>query len=406
MEDILKVIEEDGFFKNLEASNTETDATEAVQKAFEGKSIKETLTVEIDNTGKKFIVRKSGSGSTEVKTDIKDLQKYLNGDADSKINIEPDIGKALNAFIDVDFNSPDFKKLDTEYRAQFRESTGVSDITTLQNTLKQDALLTKIFASDPQTINEFNDMLSENKDPNAIKIKKLVDDLQKSCKENPKEEVGRWKKIKDAATIAALAAGGIAFYTAIKDHQNEMNGCWLVNIKSGQKCKVQPLTCDSGARNAVSDAPCLICGNWSQSSCFNTCNGTQCNKTIDGICTPPPGNCCNTTPSTTPPTSPTKIDCLHNDPSTIQGNCDSDGMCSNLCNSSSYNNIQSGYSLVCSNVSWWGAAIDLIGDIPGDITSMLQKILKWGLMIGGIIILAIFLVFIAKFFLGKLTEKK
>lgn len=401
-EDILKVIEEDGFFKNLEAAATETEATNAVKEAFKKypDKIADKLTVEIDSNGKKTIVRDKGGGST-VRTDVKDLQKYINGDVNSKINIEPDIKNALNALTDVDFNSADIKNLDNQYRAQFRQNPGVSDVNTLQNTLKQNDLLKKIFSRDPKNINEFNNMLSESKDPNAIKLKKLVDDFQKSCKEKPDEEVGRWQKIKDKGKIAALAVAGIGFYTAIKDHQDQMNGCWLVNIKSGEKCKVQPLTCDDGARNAVSNSACAICTNWSsQSICFNLCNGTQCDKNKDIICTTP-SNCCNTTPPTTPPTP---IDCLPTEPDTSK--CDSDGMCSNLCNSSSYNNIPSGWSLVCSNVSWWGAATDLIGDLPGDITSILQKILKWGLMIGGIIILAIFLVFIAKFFLGKLTEKK
>ena len=43
--------------------------------------------------------------------------------------------------------------------------------------------------------------------------------------------------------------GVLELYKYVKEHQNKVNGCWLVDIKTGNKCKVGSLTCNSAYKN-------------------------------------------------------------------------------------------------------------------------------------------------------------
>ena len=123
---------------------------------------------------------------------------------------------------------------------------------------------TKSVGGEPKTPEEFNKIIEENKSLKEA-VKKMKNEATEASKTGKVEVTkGEWTKTKIALKVllAAIATGTL--YELIKSHQNAMNGCWLVNISDGSKCKVLRLTCNKDEK--TSSDPCQ-----SNYKCKNIC---------------------------------------------------------------------------------------------------------------------------------------
>ena len=156
----------------------------------------------------------------------------------------------------------------------------------------------------PTNEKELLDIVQSNKD--------LVEKIEKKLKSLKKNKTtGKWAK--RALVGGAVIGLGTGLYTEIRNHQDYINGCWLINIKSGEKCKLHVLSCSNKLTEKECD-PYTKCGIDFTKPCFdkNTCvlrdAQNVCIKRI-GECA---GNCskyCNKKLIKTPPN--TKLICLN-----------------------------------------------------------------------------------------------
>lgn len=151
---------------------------------------------------------------------------------------------------------------------------------------------------DPQNLEEFKDRVTRNE--------KVLEQLQNEMKEikeraTEAEQKGEktvesgskksWSRVKFAIGLIVAGVTLDWLYNKAKEHQNELNGCWLV-YQDGSKCKVQTLTCDSDARNSgqiCTQAQMMGCGDGGKDPCFTTktCikwnkDGKTCDKYLSG----------------------------------------------------------------------------------------------------------------------------
>ena len=321
-----------------------------------------------------------------------------------------------------DVKNLDEPDLETFYKNMGLEKDNELQIEKLNNAAKQ----------------KFNDK------PIVKQVRQLLNDPYKDLPEPKNSEEFKAKvesTWKDTIVDGAKYLGGVAvswlpylaayivlekLYDDIKDHQNAMNGCWLINTASGNKCKIGLLSDSSTTANPTDpNSPFAICDictdylgevttptntsgfgpNFGQSLCtalsFNP--GLSSNlQTILG--SPPKGISPYSAQSGYPGTSyngsgtcPFKF----NDSSTTcvtqfsggDGNaCDGNG-CDN---SNNQYNLPANCVLKCVNVGFWGAFNDLFPLPVPSPSTLLDTILKWCLYALGIVIV-IFIVYL----LGK-----
>jgi hypothetical protein len=341
-------------------------------------------------------IRSIGRG--EFKISLSDMQADLDGDisGDGK---PPELKNVLEVLSkDFDINSDDFKTINDEKIGQFDNSKGKQASDALDERKREGKSAADAAGLPPDNatnaeMKELMDKFSENK-AQFDELKEKFDQIKEDAK-NGKKSWGEWTKDKltDAAKLAAMGLGSYAFYEMVKKHQDAMNGCWMVEISTGKKCKVSQLTCDADARQAGinSNTACVSCKDCvTNKTAFNPCPGVEC-KGKEKTLYPGTGcdNCCSAKDGTTAEL------CLSDVPSCTDG-CDSN--CS-----SKYRNIPQGYSMKCVSVDWWGALSDGFGGLGGDISGLLKTILKW-LIIGLAILLGIvILVYGVKFAVRKIT---
>lgn len=334
----------------------------------------------------------------EFKVSLTDMKKYLDGDIGSER--PPDLQKVFEVFSgDIDYNSESFKEMNKTKIEQYENSPGMADANDVDasatdgKSAAEDAGGNPVDDPSGNNIQErMNELEAKNK-ARFDELQKKFDKLKEDVKNGKKKTWGEWTKdkIKDAASLAAMGLGSYAFYEMVKEHQDAMNGCWLIETSTGNKCKITQLTCDADARKAGTDClPCQDCV--TNKTSFNPCPGVEC-KDKEAAKSPFPGtkcdNCCSAKDGTTTQA------CLPDVPSCSDG-CDA--MCS-----SKYPNIPQGYSMKCVNVDWWGALADGVGGLGGDIDSLLKKILQWLLIGLAIIVGIVILVYGVKFALRKIN---
>ena len=212
------------------------------------------------------------------------------------------------------------------------------------------------------------------------------DSIKEAVKDkDPNQSAGKWVKsgIKYGAILALLTAGGIGLYEAVKHHQDAMNGCWIINMTTGDKCKITQLTCDQSAKNNIPDGvnTCALC--------VDITNLQTCGPLFFDPC-PIGGKAINPSPAFFPDSG------KNCDKTVSDYTCkDSDtDMCKN-CDSTIYNLIGN-TKMICVNVDWWGALEDIIGK-PADeaitgITNTIFNILKW-VAIGILILLVLYIIY-------------
>jgi len=211
-------------------------------------------------------------------------------------------------------------------------------------------------------------------------------------------------------------------YNDIKDHQNAMNGCWLVNTASGNKCKIGLLS-DSSTMKQDSTNPfaiCDICTDYlGEATTVNTsgfgpnfgnpnCTALSFNPGLSSnlqtiLGSPPKGISPYSAQSGYPGisdgsgTCPFKFNgssttCVTQFSGGDGSACDGNG-CDN---SNNQYNLPANCILKCVNVGFWGAFNDMFPIPVPSPSTLLDTVLKWCLYALGIVIV-IFIVYL----LGK-----
>jgi len=357
------------------------EANDAAFNSTQAKDSFENLNTQLTNIDTKNEIGNITVDNTDLKVDGKsvDISKFNDymRDGDLKSAIE-----VLNP--DIKLDDPTLKTLD-EYKIQFQKQTGYVDIKNVKDTETEGKANSNKLGGDPTSVDDLNNKLNANPDAKETidkAIKALDDKIKEDSKSTDSKTIGKWVKesayklFKMGLKIAVGLAISAELFKLIKDHQNQMNGCWLINIKTGEKCKLSDLTCDSDQANA-NDNPCPIDG--------------------EDI---PDTTCVSYSPS--PSSSPASCITISEDNGCSGSNC------SKYCSPSRVN-CPSGYTLQCVNVDFFGALSDLC-EQPLDFGSNLLKnvlnILKY-ILYGVLIILAIFLIFkLIMFILDKTRKNK
>lgn len=352
----------------------------------------EAIKIEIDpDTGVRSLER------GEFKVSLDQMKVDLDGDIGS--DRPPDLQKVFEVFSgDIDYGSDSFKEMNKTKVEQYENSPGRSAADDVDASASNGSSIADDAGGNPVDDPSGNDMeekMNELEKKNKARydeLSKKFDKLKEDVK-NGKKSWGKWTedKLKTAAALAAMGLGSYAFYQMVESHQNAMNGCWLIENSSGNKCKITQLTCDANARQAGTDClPCQDCV--TNKTSFNPCPGVECKDKATEK-SPFPGtkcdNCC------APKDGTTAQPCLPDAPSCSDG-------CDTMC-SSKYPNLPQGYSMKCVNVDWWGALDDGIGGLGGDINSLLKNMLKWLLIGLAIIVGVVIFVYGVKFALRKIT---
>lgn len=379
----------DGALERISTEATDVSAEAAMKEAFKGVGIDNKLTIQTDGaTGDRYIKR------GDFKLSLKDMKIKVEGDIESKS--PPDLKTVFEVFSgDIDFESDEFQEINSTQIDQFKNSPGMADVNDLDASTSEGTSIADDAGGNPtgdDIQKRMNELEAKNK-ARFDELQKKLDKIKEDAKNGNKKTWGQWTKDKltDAAKLAAIGLGSLAFYEMVKEHQDAMNGCWLIETSTGNKCKIPQLTCNADARKAGTS--CLPCTD-DCATTFNPCPGVKCTETDGTTKSPFPGstcnNCCKATDGTT------KLTCLPDEPSCTDG-------CDPMCSSSSYRNIPQGYGLKCVNVDWWTALADGVGGLGGDIDSLLKKILQWLLIGLAIIVGIIILVYGVKFAISEIT---
>lgn len=300
--------------------------------------------------------------NTQLKTGSSDLYKikYENSKNElyyneTKVNIqkmnealkEGEYIKSLKELgvKDEVLNSAEVKKYDIDYKKGYEEQQSTIDIKKVEKTTENGVKNTEKFG-EPTNEENLKEIIEKNSDLNSEMNKKL-DKLKEKMDKDNQVPVGTWvKRVVVLSGIAGTAFAAYMLYNFIKDHQDVMNGCWLIKKDSDNKCKIDILTCNSEDIKSCDEKNCIICPDIS--NCTKDVNNTE-------------GTCFN------------KNICVHytnEDSKTVQtcdknlGDSACDGnktSCSTYCDS---NKIEcpDGYTLKCVNVDFWGAAEDFFGE--------------------------------------------
>ena len=411
--------EEGGFFEN--AGETQESAQDAWKNTRDSSEY-------FKNFGKDISVGDDGSMS------VKDPNgKEINlSDIKTKLNN----GDFLEAFKSLGLdeetlNSESYQNFFKESKARYEAQPGVTSSADVKSTeasgKKLSESLPSDVRSDPTSAEELEDRLSkvEGGDKTLDQLNDRLKKIEANSQEGLGTKVGRWVKYTIAAGAVVGAGVGLGYLVdAINKHKNKMNGCWMVNLKSGEKCKIPQLTCNKDCNTSDANTnPCGTCE--SQESCknswdagtsvFNPCIlGSKPKITcVNGKCTPSP--------------SPTSKQCqndagcgdmpgkYHGDakhPSEACDNCTAcavpcsgDASCSSQCNCSTFQ-CYPGFKLTCVDVDFWGAAEDFLGEPLQFGSSMLKKILMILLYIAIGIVVIFLLIKLTQFLIHKIKSRR
>lgn len=275
--------------------------------------------------------------------------------------------------------SPEVKSYSATYENAWKQQKGIQDSITVEKTSANGQEMTKSIG-EPSSLEDFQKQLDTNttlgKDTNA-KIDKLNKQLEEAKKTGNKPvEKGKWVKTTLQLGLVGLTVGTL--YELINQHKAEMNGCWLINNQTGDKCKVQKLTCQQESK--INENVCPANG-VSFGTCKDVCSGEDI-TCIEGACVE-----CNPKDENGMQTCKTRV------PECIGGG----GECSTYCNSNLVG-CPTGYTLQCVNADFWGAAEDFTeepfkwsGGLVTKIIDIFVKVIYVCLIILGIFLLIKFL---------------
>lgn len=250
-------------------------------------------------------------------------------------------------------SEPPVQRYAAEYKARWDNQPGNVDIKSVEDveTTGED-IETKV-KSDPSSYSEMTEVLERDKSF-ANEMNKRFDELKKKVEESRSAgksfKAGKW--IKRVVFGGGILIGGLAIFNEINKHRVIMNGCWLVDIRTGEKCKVNSLTC----HNISTDEAKYMCGQYNVcgkdglSPCFDS--STCARRARNGTCEQTIGKCRS-------------------------------GTCNKLCSHDSTLKVPPGKRLQCVSVNFWGAAEDFLGET---LTGIFGKNFWWYIGIGFIVL--------------------
>lgn len=261
---------------------------------------------------------------------------------------------------DATLNDPTIQQFAKDYKQTWSQQVSVQDRVNLESSKTKGEEFTKKYG-EPTSADDFEQKVNNNSEV-AKEIKPKTEDIAEKAKTGKPVEVGKW--VKRTLIGLGITFGLAELYSLIKQHQNEMNGCWLIKTSDGTKCKIGLLTCSDGARTTGT-----ICDPGAYQNCMDVCTLKKTATCFSST------TClsCNTDHTT----CATKLtQCTGNDP------------CNEQCDSSKIS-VPDGYRLQCVNVDFWGAADDFFKGLlntPSTVLSSIIAVLIKILIIVGIIV--------------------
>ena len=325
----------------------------------------------------------------EKVVDIEKLNKDMGNLADPvKGTFKADIKSAYKDFMSADdLKDPSSDKFFTDSDAALNNRPGIKEI----NEIKEQVPETK--PADPAATET---VIAETTDPKIKELENKIDKLQKGVdKLTPEtsyvETTGKW--LKRAALIGVTGLLVSNLVEAVNNYKSAMNGCWLINTKTGEKYKIKPLSCDPTSRD-IKESSLYDFNFASYCNNKNSCSGFVFNPMlIDNSETPP-----------VPPFPNLDIPGNYND---TTGNCYNYPNCVKPCLSLDANNGENCYKCSCENFNcqegfvlycakftfaqafydFTGKEIDNLGNDVSNIITWLKYISIGILVIVGIIVL-------------------
>ena len=304
------------------------------------------------------------NGKVEIISNGEPVDMEVYNDALTKGNFEGAL-KELHVPDEV-LDTPEVKELSAKFEDQVKRSATTKMSNELNETIDDGENVRKEAGGDPKTPEEMKEMVDK-----MDGMEKKLDELRKKLEEDAKGkkgiEVGKW--VKRTLIGIFVIAGLEELFHLIKEHQDAMNGCWLIDRTSGNKCKVSIMTCSSGERNngnKCSGTDTSGCGIHNDTACFNTDTCVKYKPLAKGQ--------------------------KNQDCATKLSQCTS-GHCSKYCDCSKIP-CPKGKYLRCVNVGFWEAAGDFLKDplgLTSGLENMVIKLLKYGFFI----LLALLVVYIA-----------
>lgn len=308
--------------ERVRAVNIAREATETVSSLLEDTNFYENME-DIGLSGETFT----------LDGDIGNITLRNNGeevDLTGAIKNLSDHGDIIGAMKDLRvpdnvLSEPPIQRYAAKYKVMWENQPGNLEIKYVEKIESMGENLERKLQADPKNFDEFREFLKD-KDVNRKfgEFKKQIDDARN---EGTPFQSGKW--VKRVLLGGGIFVGALAIYNEITKHKDIMNGCWMVDVRSGKKCKIRSLTC-TGISSDSAQHMCPIqnvCGDNGVAPCFasNTC----IKKRVDGTCERTIGKCTT-------------------------------GTCNVLCSPATTLNVPPGKKLQCVSVNFWGAAEDLM----------------------------------------------
>lgn len=343
------------------------------------------------------------SGRTYKISPNKELQvlsndgTYKNIDPKKAYNDMIEKGELKSALIDMgaDPNNipPNVDNLANSWKANYKELAGIQAINNVDRITTNGRLISERIGNlQPKDYKNLQEILDKHKSDIGDQFNEQIKRL-KNDSGFPNVKIGTFLKY-------VLVLGGTAFglaeaYQAVKNHQNNVNGCWLIKIQNegssfdSEKCKVKILTCNSNYDVSNNNRQFCYC-----EAANNPSGPISCNSSIY------PTNNCGTGStdcfaadmcvSYTGPTGSTgcngtlsELACPSGAPD-VSDYCD----CSKI-------QCPEGWILKKVNMDFWAAAADMFGNDWSIAESWITTILKWiAIIIGSLLVLFVLWKFI------------
>ena len=219
---------------------------------------------------------------------------------------------------------------------------------------------------------EVETKINEGKTENA-KLDEDINKINEEVKKNSDISYGTY--VKTSVKLGIIASGVFLLTKFIKEHQKAMNGCWMINLKTGDKCKVTNLCCgDTNKSGKMCEQTPTSCTQ------YNNRGEKQENKTscfTDAACVTvnESGNCAETISS--------KGD-----------KCKGKKTCSIYCDSSKIE-VPEGFQISCVNVDFYGAMADVVAtpfNVAGDLIKKVINIAKY-IFFGVVILIGLIIIY-------------
>jgi hypothetical protein len=299
----------------------------------------------------------------------------------------------------IDLNAPSSKKFFKDSDVALDNRPGIKDINEIKDAVPNDTT--------PTNPNTAKKIIAETDNPKIKELEGRIKDLEKNV--TPKtsyiETSGKW--LKRAALIGVTGLVVSNLVEAVNNYRSAMNGCWLINTKTGEKYKIRPLSCDPTSRD-VKESTLYDFKFVSYCNNKDSCNGFVFNPMlIDNSETPPvppypnldiPGNYDENTGK------------CYNYPNCVKPCLSLDANNSENCYKCSCENFncQEGFVLYCANFTFAQAFFDFTGKELDNLGTDVSFIITWLkyisigiLVIVGLVVLARIFMFVKSLFGGS-----